>query len=314
MADVDIARTFRNISEQLQNVSNVLSSQAITQNIPSYDGNPKEFRSWINSIEKYQILNNLEEDKLCTVAYQSSKDVVSSFIKRLVKHPDVSWQYLKKELTYRFSEVQDCKISMKLLSSEKQKQNESVQIFAERLYSLAEELCQIKPQGGIVSELQLIEYFIDGLNQDSLKLKVMEKEPTTFISAVDIAIKHQNLETRINMRKSDSIQEQESKEINQLRPTKKCQYCKKLGHEINECKRRINEINMYTKVRTSKMRSSQNHKNGRRRDNIDCWTCGKLGHFSRECFYQGPKANQDQNAHNLQYSSDRQNHCKMQEN
>ena len=127
MAELDIKQTFQNLSEQLQNVSNVLSNQAIAQTITSYDGNPKAFRTWIKSIEKYRILNKLDEDKLVIVAFQSSTDTVSNFIRRFMDdNQGGTWRVLKHELQTRFAEVQDYKIAFRLLSSVKQKHDESI--------------------------------------------------------------------------------------------------------------------------------------------------------------------------------------------
>ena len=58
---------------------------------------------------------------------------------------------------------------------------------------LAEDVTSNQQPGNTVTESQLIDYFIDGLNHDSLRFKVMEREPTTFQAAVDIAIRHQNI-------------------------------------------------------------------------------------------------------------------------
>lgn len=73
-------------------------------------------------------------------AYQSSAGVVSGFIQRyMVAMPDNTWQRLKEQLIVRFSDVTDYQMALSLLRAEKQRPGENIQLFAERILSLAEE-------------------------------------------------------------------------------------------------------------------------------------------------------------------------------
>ena len=69
----------------------------------------------------------------------------------------------------------------------KQKQGENIQVFAERLLSLAEDAYQNQWSDAI--ERQLIDIFVDGLIQDHLKLKISRDQPTN----------EQNLRARVQM-------------------------------------------------------------------------------------------------------------------
>ena len=86
---------------------------------------------------------------------------------------NVKWETLKEELSIRFLDV----INKQLLRHIKQKKNEKVQVYAERLLSLAE-------HAGSVSDMHLVEYFIDGLYSDRVMLKVMRDNPTTMADAI----------------------------------------------------------------------------------------------------------------------------------
>lgn len=63
MADFDIQRVFENLAAQLTNVSNVVGTQGVGQVVQKFDGNVKEFKSWIKSIDKYALLTNLNDDR-----------------------------------------------------------------------------------------------------------------------------------------------------------------------------------------------------------------------------------------------------------
>lgn len=69
------------------------------------------------------------------VAYQASDAPVSDFIHRWQKQNDRGgWEELKGQLTIRFSEISDPQHAFELLNKIKQRPNENVPIFAERLH------------------------------------------------------------------------------------------------------------------------------------------------------------------------------------
>ena len=87
----------------------------------------------------------------------------------------------------------DAQHAFMLLRRVKQENNENVQIYAERLFSLDE-------QAHGVTEIQLVGYFIDGLNSDRLKLKVIRDNPTTMADAIGSARQEFNLQQRFQLR------------------------------------------------------------------------------------------------------------------
>ena len=60
---------------------------------------------------------------------------------------------------------------MSLLRSVKQKAGETIQVFAERILSLAE--MAYLNQGGDTVECQLTDIFVDGITNDLLKMKTL---------------------------------------------------------------------------------------------------------------------------------------------
>ena len=135
------------------------------------------------------------------VAYQASRGAVSDFIKRyLHDNGGNNWGQLKTELTLRFAEISDPQHALVLLRKIKQKPEENVQFYAERLLSLAEEAFA-GPNGWVAAiERQLVWFFIDGLAHDNLKMKVMRENPATLQAVVASAMTEQNLRKRFNLR------------------------------------------------------------------------------------------------------------------
>jgi len=294
MADQVIPHFFQNLNEQIKDVKTAISTQTISQVVQSFDGNSKEFKNWIKNVEKYGTLINLDANKLKFVAYQSSKGLVSDYIQRfLTDNPTGTWTDLKEQLKLRFAEIQDSQYAFSLLKTIKQKTDENVQIYAERLLSLATDAYENIEGNLDIIEKQLVEIFIDGLLHNYMKLKLMREGHITLSNAVKSAIKEQSIRARFELRSQinglDNIATNNVQaDIDFIRSSIVCTYCKKHGHSIEICRRRQREISAYTVGRNG--HTIGQNGNGRKneydknwKDKIDCWNCGKLGHFSREC-------------------------------
>ena len=100
-----------------------------------FEGDPTKFRDWIKSIEKYI---GGDDDQTKRLAYQISRGAVSDYIQRyMTEHSNSSWEDLKSELNIRFAEVNYSHHAFTKLHKARQTKNETVQVYAERLYALA---------------------------------------------------------------------------------------------------------------------------------------------------------------------------------
>ena len=88
-------QVFANLTQELTNVSQVLTAQGISNIVLRFDGNPKNYREWIKSTEKYTVLVNVPEAHKKSIAYQSSGGAVSGIIQRyMTTNPDNTWAQL----------------------------------------------------------------------------------------------------------------------------------------------------------------------------------------------------------------------------
>ena len=249
-------QAFQNLRVELANVTQALTAQGISSIVNKFDGNPKNFREWIKSIEKYAVLVNADEDRKKIIAYQSSGGAVSGFIQRYMQaNVAHTWAQMKAQLAVRFSDVTDNQMALSLLRQVRQKAGENIQNYAERILSLAEEAYD--NQGGDAIEKQLIDIFIDGLLNDQLKLKILRDQPDTLQGAVAIFTSEQNLRTRVQMSHHDSNNNHTPMEVDHSR-----------GQRF-KFKNKFNRVNSTFNTETQRQ--------------IRCWHCGMLGHISRDC-------------------------------
>lgn len=281
MANQDIGAVFQDLAFQMSGLSTAIGTQGIAQMIPPYDGTPSKFKEWIRNIEKYSVLMNVPQERVKLIAYQTSSGNVSSFLQRyLADHENITWPDLKAELASRFAEITDSQHAFMLLRKVKQKRDESVQMYGERLLTLAEEAYVGQPGGLQAIERQLVGFFIDGLLHDYLKMKVMRENPVNLQAAVTVAMSEQNLRKRFDLRTGQkekyshsTYNEQEPMEIDHYRPRKYCFKCKKQGHFANNCRtnfgqfRQVKQVNAVTKQKPQ----------------IICWNCNKPGHVKKNC-------------------------------
>ena len=193
----------RNVGEQMTGLSTAMSAQGVAKIIKPFDGNPREFKDWIKAIEKYTVLSRVAPENVRMIAYQSSKGPVSDFLNRhLAAHPQQAWNDIKTELTSRFAEVTDHQYALSLLRKVKQRPGESIQVFAERLMALAADaFADVN-----AADEQLIGFFIDGLQYDYMKMKVMRDNPATLQNAIQVANTEQNLRRRFDLRAGNQPQ------------------------------------------------------------------------------------------------------------
>ena len=159
MAEQAFPNALQGLTSKMDYLNQMLASDQITP----FSGDPKLFKTWIKSVEKFALLERVTPDKLMLVAFRASTGAVSDFIHRYLNgEPNATWDELKNELAQRFAEFTDSEHAFMLLRRVKQTENENVQIFAERLFSLAEQA-----QG--VTETQLVGICGDGLYSDRLR-------------------------------------------------------------------------------------------------------------------------------------------------
>lgn len=191
---------FRTMGKQVSGLISTVGRQGVAKVIKPFEGNSKEFKEWVKSIEKYSMFVGLSPHSIKLVAYQSSRGAVSDFMKRYTDaHSRHTWNDIKVELQARFAEVIDPQHALLLLRKVRLRSSEPIQVYAERLIAMgAFGAFEGQPQD--IRDRQLIRHFTDGLYEDPMKLKVMRTNPRTWQEAIDTSTNEQNLQKRFRLR------------------------------------------------------------------------------------------------------------------
>ena len=247
------------ISDKLSNVSNVLELQGVKTIVPTYDGKPENFRGWVENVEKYNALTNVNQNNCKKVAFQTSQGPCSGFIRRYMSdNPDCSWDQMKTELSKRFSDVADGSLALRMLYQIRQNPGENVQSYAGRILSLAE--IGFAGEDNATVRVQLVDIFVNGLTDEQLKLTILRKEPVTLNDAVIIATNERIIQQRVKISSHDATEPKfKPYGVPHVRESKYCGRGK-LGHRAPDNKN-VNAV-------------------GRE---IRCWGCNSTGHIFRNC-------------------------------
>ena len=242
-----LTQAFGQLSECMTDMSaafreqgNVARGQSFAGTIRPFKGEPKAYGEWITQIEKGAILGRLDDDGRKMLAYQTAAGPVSEFLSRYYHdHPVADWVVVKRELADRFAEVTDSQHAFTLLRQIKQRPDESVQMFAERMLTLADQAFR-EQQGGLPAvQRQLIDFFIDGLAHDYLRIKIMRENPATLAEATESARAEQNVRARIALRQpfrfNPKPRREEPMDIDHARERGACLRCGKQGHWAKQC-------------------------------------------------------------------------------
>ncbi|BFZ00708.1 hypothetical protein BsWGS_03747 [Bradybaena similaris] len=261
----------RGIDSTLRQLKGAINSQEVNSRISPYHGDAKGFRIWIKEVEKLCTLLNLGDADKKAVAYQSSRGGVSDFLKRRGEEfPEDTWVQVKTELARRFAEITDGQHAFTVLKSVKQKSGESVQMYSEKLIALAEDAFVGQDMSNDCIDKLLIGFFVDGLQHNSLKFKLLRENPSTLGAAIETALKEENLMRRYQLRigreddhRFSTVDHEEPMEVDQLRPARRRQDTQPHPRPVDyHDRRRVNAVSSAPLLR---------------------FNCGGPGHFARNC-------------------------------
>ena len=275
----------RSLDNTLSRCNDTLNQQGISTIVGVYNGETGSVRDWISALQKFGDIHNFNDAQKINAAYLASTKAVEDFIGRWKTATPVElqkWETLSEDLLVHFGLVIDSSHAFELLRNLRQNVNESTSLFAERIFRLSKEAyCKGEmnnPATAKLAQRQLVNYFIDGLRDRSVRLKIMRHNPENLSDALKVARDEINLIKRFELcsRRFDrdtgvrlNQNEVEPMDVSQIR-TRSCHKCGRMGHLARNCNQN-KHINRQTVNAINQ------------RPLLKCYECGSTAHLIRHC-------------------------------
>ncbi|EFA12332.2 hypothetical protein TcasGA2_TC005160 [Tribolium castaneum] len=239
-------------------------STAATQLIPNYSGEDsvRTFLSYVEDVSELEGWNEVQKVKVARLKLQGPARRLVEWNEEL-KSPACTWIQLKNALIQRFEKKVMPVEQLHRFRSCTQREGESVTEFAERLQMLGAATMKktADPNRNEWIRAQLLEeclvQFLEGLNT-AIQYKVMSSAPRTFEEAVEIALREEQIATRLRRKTLQrAIDAEESK--------------------FQDTQENIQPRQQRQFANTSKFNSNQQS------ENFKCWGCGQKGHTRANC-------------------------------
>ena len=214
--------------------------------IPRFLGNPTEYKKWIRNVDKYTVgMSDIEKKRLAF--YLSGEPVTETIHNRLTKHPQESFLEFSTGLAKYYDEPQDNYCILKELRTMKQRPEETIQIFGDRL-SLFLSMNFSNPDDlPFRIEAEIPEIFLHGLNNVKVQRKLFEYQPKSLKDAIKKA--------------------------------------KEFSEEDELFKKHIEPVSHTDNYQHSKpyINMSHNHNSVNLVSSVICHRCNNAGHIARHC-------------------------------
>ncbi len=189
------------LATQLLSLSRQIVFASVEQELFSFSGDASKFKEWIKRLEKCSTVHQIEEYQTKLLAFKFAAGEVSDFIQRhFDSQPESTWLDLKTDLAKYYDEISDPYVKFKQLQTFRQEENESIQLFAQRLLTAAESIFENFDINEQFIQFQLVGIFADGINNESIKEKLVRENACSLDIALRIAMEEYKILTTCKQR------------------------------------------------------------------------------------------------------------------
>jgi hypothetical protein len=163
-----------------------LRAQNLTNQVRSFSGEgAKRYRDWLKDILRVGRALEAGEDRMRALALQTLTGPAADYLTRYLNdHPGATWDAIRAALALRFSDAADTQHALNRLRHSKQQKGETIQNFAERILTYADEAFPGENINNPLIQTQLRDAFIDGVTDENVARHLIKNLPPTLDHAV----------------------------------------------------------------------------------------------------------------------------------
>lgn len=160
--------------------------QNLAKHVRAFHGEGStKFHAWLMDMDQLAI--TVDSERMCVLSTLTLGGLAGSFVSRFLKeNPNTQWCTLRKKLRERFSDSSDLALAQEQCRRMRQRKDESVQNFAERLRTAASDA--FDNLTNLDTQRTLVEIFQKGVQSDHLSRYLIRKKYPTLDQAVECAV------------------------------------------------------------------------------------------------------------------------------
>ena len=180
-------------------------TQGIKATVRTFSGEgARKFADWIKDMKKASTLVDGDNDRLRSLALETLQGSAADFLSRKIKaKPAITFDEIKKVMTEQYSDLADTQLALRQLRKMKQRPDENVQNYAERLIALCDDAFPEHDVNDEHIQKQLVETFTDGVRDNGIARKLIRSRPNTLDSAVETATQEQQTARAFELRREE---------------------------------------------------------------------------------------------------------------
>lgn len=182
-----------NMAQLLTTITNEIRAIGLSEQVRKFSGEgTKKFKDWVRDIHRVSTSVGADPGRIRSLCLQTVTGLAADYLTRYITaNPQATWAQIKQAMASVYADEADVEIASQKLRKIKQGGSESLQNFAERILSLAEDAYINENDQNPLVQKDLVTALKNGVKSDRIAQKIINQKPATFDRAIQIAFETQ---------------------------------------------------------------------------------------------------------------------------
>ena len=212
----EISSGIKDLHVGLQSLSDHFKTVSLKERVPTFDGSggSVKFHAWLKAMTRTRTMNSLNDGAMKELATLTTRGTCSDYLLRVLETSKfLTWDTLVRQLKERYSNSCDSLLARQALANLRQGNNESIQSFAERIMSGADEAYTRDQMKSSIVLDNVLRVFIKGIKDVHIARTMIRKKPRHLEEALKLALEMQRNNITFEITRGTSIDTQETRDI-----------------------------------------------------------------------------------------------------